>query len=536
MVKAWVPERDFSSAPTLFDFMLADEFVRVVIGPVGGGKTFMLCNEVMRRALMQQPNEKDNIRYSRWIFVRNTMPELKMTTIKTWLECWPEHKCGLMKQSSPMQHTITYRPERGEPGLHLEVYFIALDTPKDVKKVLSLECTGFALNECREIAKILFDTNTSRLGRYPGSRKGPTTWSGIIADTNPPDEDHYLADWAMHKPDNFIIVRQPPAIIEVDVAGKYPKSVDPWIKDRVFKHHPDDKDHPMPVIHNKDKAYVVNPDAENLKHLKQAAPKEDVYGPRGYYGRQISGKDADYIHVYLKGQDGYVREGKPVIPEFNKETMVAANLPILDDRPIILGMDIGGGTLTPAAVWLQRHSMGAWLCHGELLCEDMGVERFSALLKQTHQELFSGMPIEVAWGDPAGAKRDDLYETMIFEHLRRAGIPARAAPSRQIQPRIDAIKAPMNRLCYGKAGFMVHPRCKMLIKGLNGRWNYRKMQVLSRDIFRDLPTKNIYSHCCDALGYALLGGGEYRQMTGRSESDKMWHGEKTAKSFSVWDT
>ena len=39
--------------------------------------------------------------------------------------------------------------------LDLEVIFLALDRPEDVKKLLSLELTGIWINEAREIPKVL---------------------------------------------------------------------------------------------------------------------------------------------------------------------------------------------------------------------------------------------------------------------------------------------------------------------------------------------------------------------------------------------
>ena len=74
-----------------------------------------------------------------------------------------------------------------------EVIFIALDKAEDVKKLLSLELTGAFINEAREIPKAVLDAVTMRVGRYPSQRDGGPTWSGVIMDTNAPDEDHWWA-------------------------------------------------------------------------------------------------------------------------------------------------------------------------------------------------------------------------------------------------------------------------------------------------------------------------------------------------------
>ena len=62
-------------------------------------------------------------------------------------------------------------------------------------------------------------------------------------------------------------------------------------------------------------------------------------------------------------------------------------------------------------------------------------------------------------------------ETVVFEHLyRAAGFPVRAAPSQDQKLRIDALRAPMQRMIDGKPGFLVHPRCRQLVKALQGGW------------------------------------------------------------------
>ena len=69
--------------------------------------------------------------------------------------------------------------------------FLALDRPEDVKKLLSLELTGVWINEAREIPKSIVDACSMRVGRYPSMRDGGPSWYGVIADTKPPDTDHW---------------------------------------------------------------------------------------------------------------------------------------------------------------------------------------------------------------------------------------------------------------------------------------------------------------------------------------------------------
>ena len=120
--------------------MKDDTFFRGIRGPVGSGKSVGCCVEVFRRALAQEKNEQ-GIRKSRWAIIRNTNPQLRTTTIKTWLDWFPEDTWGRFQWSVPYTHHI----QQGD--IDLEVIFLALDRPEDVKKLLSLELTGVWVNE-----------------------------------------------------------------------------------------------------------------------------------------------------------------------------------------------------------------------------------------------------------------------------------------------------------------------------------------------------------------------------------------------------
>lgn len=133
---------DFRKSPVVYKFLQSDAFVRGLMGPVGSGKSYACAAEVMLRAVRQKPSPIDNIRYSRFVIVRNSYPELKTTTIKTWQEIFPENTFGPMLWTPPITHHIRL-PARGEAaGIDCEVIFLALDQPKDVRKLLSLELTG----------------------------------------------------------------------------------------------------------------------------------------------------------------------------------------------------------------------------------------------------------------------------------------------------------------------------------------------------------------------------------------------------------
>ena len=132
-----IPSLDlnFENSPTVWKFLHDESFVRGLMGPVGSGKSYGCAAEVMLRAVRQKPSPRDGIRYSRFVIVRNTYPELRTTTIKTWQELFLR-MCGGMRWQPPISHHIKI-PTRGDiPGIDCEVIFMALSSPQDVRKII----------------------------------------------------------------------------------------------------------------------------------------------------------------------------------------------------------------------------------------------------------------------------------------------------------------------------------------------------------------------------------------------------------------
>lgn len=506
-----IVEADFTHAPTISEFMQDDSKVRVVIGPVGSGKTYGFCIEILQRAFKQEP-APDNIRYFKAAIVRNTMPQLKRTTMETWLAVFPEERFGEMRKTSPIAQVINIPPndETGEPGLRLQVDFFALDTDADLKSLLSYEGTLIWFNEVREIPKKIIDGATERVGRYPSMAKGGVmpSWYGVMGDTNPPDEDHWIFKFHMLDPQQgWSFYQQPPGVLEVkQIDDELWQSVDPQFPEVIVASED-------MVVRSANKLWISNPYAENLPFLPVAEKGADPLGPLGYYLGLVSGKEYDHIRGYYQGRYGPVFDGKPVIPNFTRE-MVDPSLEYIPELPLMAGIDIGGGTLSPAAVIFQRHSSGIWMMLAELSppSDGMGLIEFVEELRFILADVFPGAKLGRVYGDPAGLDRDPLFAHTMFAHLQSQGFDARPAPTNDPRDRIESIKAPMRRYVEGKPGFLVHPRCKMLVRGLLGGWRFKRVQAAGEDRYMNVPTKNKYSHVCDAAGYGLQSAGEGRSM------------------------
>lgn len=466
--------------------MKDNSFFRGIRGPVGSGKSVGCSVEVFRRACMQEQN-KDGIRQSRWAIIRNTNPQLRTTTIKTWLDWFPENDWGKFTWSVPYTHHI----KKGD--LDLEVIFLALDRPEDVKKLLSLELTGIWINEARELPKSIIDACTMRVGRYPSMREGGPSWSGVIADTNAPEEDHWwsimsgeapVPDYInaeeakmLVKPDNWLFFTQPPGMVEKrDEDGNVDE-------------------------------YLPNKDAENSKNMLDT-----------YYKNLINGKSKSWIDVYVMNRLGAIQDGKPIYNMFVRDTHVAQEeIPVAAGMPVFCGLDFG---LTPAAIFGQK-VRGRWLILQEIVAFDMGIVRFSEILRQEIATRYGACEVNI-YGDPSGDFRAQTDESTPFQVLRGAGLMARPAPSNDVSLRIEAVAAPLNRMVDGHPGFMIDQRCKETIKGFEGGYQYRRIQV-SGERYDDKPDKNRFSHIHDALQYLMLGAGEGREVLGNSRQAKVFN-------------
>lgn len=251
--------------PVAKRFLQSNARRRVIMGPFGSGKSVACCAEIMRRARMQEPDAEKN-RKTRWAVVRNTYPDLKNTTVKTWKDWWGHERFGAFNMVAPFVHHMNF-PLPDGTRVDCEVIFLALNDEADAKKFLSLEVTGIYFNEVRELSRAVVEAGDGRIGRYPRTIRdevgnvvyGPT-WAGLIADTNLFDEDHWLYE-LNEKSEGWEFFHQPGGVRK--------------IKD------------------DKGERWIQNPLAENLRHL-----------PNGYYTEQLAGKSDGWISIHLAAEFG----------------------------------------------------------------------------------------------------------------------------------------------------------------------------------------------------------------------------------------
>jgi hypothetical protein len=448
---------------TVVRFHEDKNFVRGLMGPIGSGKSVACVIELILIAYAQEP-DKEGLRRTRFAIIRNTYRELLDTTMATFFT-WVDKETGTYSALN-MTFTLEQQLPDGTTVLS-EFLFRALDRPDDIKKLLSLEITAAWINEARELPKAVIDMAQGRVGRYP-SRHIHTapTWFGLIMDTNPPDVDHWWYNlFEEVRPENHSLYKQPSGI---------------------------------------------SPEAENLDNL-----------PPNYYTNMQAGKSVDWIKVYVKGEYGFIVDGKPVFPEWNDYLHSKEYIQPHINKPtttIYVGIDFG---LTPAAAIGVLTPTGQIQLIDELTTFNMGAVAFGQLL---HRKLasprYSDCSIEI-FGDPAGEQRAQTDEQTPYDILRQQGIDAYPTYTNDVRIRREVVAGLLTRLeMTGQPALIIGPGAPMCRKAMSGGYKYKRVQVGGDAKFIEKPDKNQYSHIADAIQYLCLGAVGDSAVIGGYDSSK----------------
>ncbi len=467
----------FSSVPTLEDFAYGPDSLRritAVMGPFGSGKSSACIMKMLHISLEVQKPGPDGIRRTRWAVVRNTNKELEDTTIRTFKDWLPPAQYGRFYETIPHNYIIT-----AWEGAHIEVMFRALDRPEQIKDLLSAEYTGAWFNEFREIKQEVFEGMDGRVGRYPSVREGGCTWFGIIMDTNPPSERSFWYEYfEKRKPNNARLWKQPSGIAS---------------------------------------------DAENLPNLP---------GGQRYYTELAKGKDELYVKVFIRGEYGYTRDGKPVHPNYSDNIhYMDSEAEILIHHPLLIAFDFG---LTPACVFLQQDVRGRIFVLEALSSEDMGIRQFcQEVVKPIVNIRYKHLKLTIT-GDPAGKEKSQIDKRTAYEEIQDQFPEADITPffTNVQKVRRDGLENALMKMVDGKPAFQICGRddkgskeggtyrgssgLGFLREGLISEFKYPKLQVSYDDnMYRETPLKNEYSHVCESLEYgvAFIESGTFNNPT-----------------------
>lgn len=461
----------YTPSATLEKFHASNATVKLVIGPVGGGKSVGCMLEIFTRAL-EMPACIDGIKRSRWFVIRNTYVELKMTTIKTWQAWFPEDRCGRIGKIPPIIQRMQFNE------YDIEICFVALNGGEDIKKLLSNEFTGGYINEASEVEVLVLDYAVSRIGRYPSKallRDTKAYYAFIALDSNAPPEDHWIVS-------RFFNDKE-----------KYPDY-------EVFMQ-------PSPLTFNENGVLIENPEAENIENLD---------GGYEYYWRIYRNSSTDVFNVTVRCIFASTFAGTPVFTEYNSQYHRAI-YEIMPDRnyPIDIGWDFGR---TPCAI-LSQYIKGQILILDEILVNqndekekdktNIGLNEFIDALAMPvlMSPKYKGLEIRSVC-DPAGVRRNDTDDNYCISELNKRGFNAKRAKTNATTPRIETVKKALTSTVMGQPVILLSSTVKILHKGLAGGYVWKMTRDSSG---RKVPTRepdksdgNPYHHPVDGFQYIVL--------------------------------
>lgn len=421
--------------------MLDDHFVRLIMGPVGSGKSAGCFMELLRRARLQQPDSQ-GVRRTRFAIIRNTLQQLRQTCladIQLWLSSIAHFRVT--------DQTVQIRLSMAD-GTKIESdwMLIPLDTKQDQQRLLSLNLTGAWVSEFREVPLEIIDALAGRCGRYPSKAIAKPSWFGIIAESNPPDEDsEWYTKLEVETPPNWKLFKQPGGLTD---------------------------------------------QAENVENL-----------PDGYYKNLAANNNEDWVDVHVHAKYGKSLSGQAVFrATFKPDLHISYDgLKVIDNIPVMIAQDFGR---TPASLFGQIDPTGRLLVLREAATmpeDSQGIEKFAITrLRPMLYEHYLNREVFMV-GDPSGAHKAQTREESPFDVLKKQGFVVYPAPTNDLDPRLRAVE----QLFLQLNGILIDGlNCPLLVQALKFHYRYKRKQTGTLD---EAPEKNHpWSDLADALQYLCL--------------------------------
>lgn len=459
-----------------------DSAVVAIVGPVGSGKTTTKMQRKLRRAIMLPRSTIDGIRHYLVLFIRDNYRQLWSSVIPSYLEVYPRALGNWSGgRGAPVQHGIVFEDAYGL--IHWTALFMAFGD--DVGASLrGVQVTDLDISEADTNPIETMTFGVGRINRYPGRKHfagyppEQRSYGQIDCDFNAPDEDNWTYK------------------VFYDEVGR--KQLEQRLSAAVKE-----TGQPIRVAFYRQPGFG-EPGTENLQNL---AP--------GYYELQIelnrlTGK-SDVTDRMVFNKVGYLRAGDPVFSrEFNRRIHVAeGTIQPLPGLGLRIGLDQG---FKGAAVIGQFDPPFHWLILGELHFpnERLMAAEFGRRLAELLERRFPGCRIEGGWADMAGehGASQGADENATWNRLVGQAAGFRVRPQRlgtnRIQPRLEAVRAPLEFVHGGRPGLLIDPSAKFLIRGFEARYVWTDEVDASGDK-RKVPDKRLTeANVMDSLQYLLL--------------------------------
>lgn len=458
--------------------------VRVVVGPIGGGKSTGILGGTLINA-MQQPRQANGVIAYRLMVLRDTYRALWSQFMPFWYEWFPESAKWLSYNGSngnPLDMTARFATPLGD--LDYIVAMRALGELRDEQAIDNFfrgtPYTDLWMEEGDIQPFASYDKGFTRLGRFPATVAGdpdsgattPTLWLG--------GNQFLIGSW--------------PYQLKMD--GKWRHGVELF-----------------------EQPSAASPQAENRHNLRA-----------GYYEDIIARNTERTIRRLVYNEHTLPMAGKPVYPEFSDLVHCAPFAALEPDPhlPLEIGMD-GGQTLNPAAAIGQRAMERQLRILDEVTCEHgTGAEAFARqvneLLAQERYRPWSGARREIRVRvDPSAAFGADVKngeQNWMMRVEKLTGLRLRTARTNNPGERREALRRPMKRLIAGRPGLAVNPRARVIREGLGGLFHFQEIRAGAGSRYADKPVKNHHSHACEACEYLGMDDVEYQQLSSEKASER----------------
>ncbi len=439
---------NYKPSPTGSRFLQSRRFNKLIMGPVGGGKSTVALMDLVDRAVNQAPF--NNTRRTKFIILRNTIAQLKATVkplMDTWFVTMTKGTMGQWRLSDNVFEAKFKMPDG--TVVHSEFVLMAADTPDDVRRLLSLEASAAWVEECREVDPDVFAGLQGRVNRFPSKIAGGVTRPGVICSTNPPPLGGFWHKFITEEEKGKEIFIQPAALLDDG---------------------------------------SLNPLAENLENLAD-----------DYYENLITGKTEDWINVYLKNLFGAGDMGRPIYKGTFKPSFHVATKPlqaVLQSlNPLVVGMDNG---LQAAATIGQRDMRGRVNILAEAYVpedETMGVETYlrTILVPMLRTKFPRFRPENIMFElDPACFQRSQVDEKTIAQAVAAYGYKVNKASTNDPERRIQAVEGLLAQQIDGGAALLIDASCSHIIDTLTWGHRYKRSPAGTSSTVAE---KNHYSHC-----------------------------------------
>ncbi|OYX62727.1 MAG: hypothetical protein B7Y88_13825 [Sphingomonadales bacterium 32-64-17] len=469
-----------SPGPISDAFLRSRAFVKIIIGPVGSGKTMTALRALRQVGQKQGGAMNPNgvyVRKARVGVIRETYPNIEKNTLPSWFDIHPQSE-GRFTFKAPFTHKLTLilglDPKTGKPNdiCEFEVEFRAIGDRSVEEACRGWQVVAVMVDEADLQPPELLAFLSGRVGRG-GIDTSLMVDPQIILSLNAPYIDNWVYGLAIEKNIGEIVDQK-----LLDALGDR-ELLEVFIQ-------PGGRE----------------PVAENLHNL-----------PAGYYDIQaaLNKHRPDYVARMIDNKFVPMQHGQPVNPQFDYQEHVR-KLEWDPSRQLTIGLDQG---LNAAGAFTQRtpESGLRTLREAVMLREDgslakVGARAFGQLLRFTINEHFPELRPHMVRvvADPAAWSASDNEDTQrdwVRMVKKEIGLPIAKARTNKPALRNGAIWQAMDM----RGGYAIDESCKHLIRGHLGGYRYMKANMSDGEKRGHLRIADTaYTHICDAEQYAAMEG------------------------------